>query len=86
MSTSLCAGPACKCVKLVTKINLFKPVNVEEVSSFMVEPESSCVQSSTGYWSMRNIQINWGTSSETVKIHVQALDNISQRVNHYIPF
>lgn len=86
MSFSICAGPACKCVKLVTKINLFKPVSIEEVSSFMNEPSTRCDRSASDYWSMRTVQINWGTSSELVTVHVIALNNVTQHVYSYVPF
>jgi hypothetical protein len=86
MSTTLCVNPICKCVRLVTKINLLRPASIEEISSFMREPGSRCEKNASDYWSMRTIQIDWGYSSEVITVHKVALDSINQEVIEYLPF
>ena len=86
MSTTLCVSPVCACKKLVTKINLFKPVDVEVINGFMRDTSGVCVQNASGYWDMRTVQINWGSSSELLTVHRLAVDSIIQEVNEDLPF
>jgi len=86
MNITPCANPVCNCMKLVIKINLLKPVVVEEISGFMVETNGVCTRRSLDYWDMRTLQINWGASSEVLTIHRLAMDEIVQLVFDDVPF
>jgi len=76
----------CECKRLAVKINLLKPREVAEVSGFMTETKGVCTQQAKEYWAMRTIQINWGTSSEVLTIHREALDDVLQHVTEDVPF
>lgn len=85
MSSTPCEH-ICECKKMLIKINLLKPVSVEEIESFMRAHSIICRKSASGYWDMRTIQIDWGKSSEIVSMHRDVLQRISQDVVLLVPF
>ena len=85
MITTICKQ-TCKCKKLTLKINLLKPVSVDEISSFMQKTNGVCDLMASAYWDMRTIQVNWGTSSEILTIHRRALEDVLQHVSEDVPF
>jgi len=86
MNIEQCMKTCCPCKRLALKINLLKPVSVEEVSGFMRETNGVCVMNAVAYWDMRTIQINWGVSSEVLTIHREALNDVLQHVSEDVPF
>ena len=85
MTTTICER-TCECKKLAVKLNLLKPVSIEEISSFMRKTNGVCSLNASAYWDMRTIQINWGTSSEILTIHRTALKDVLQYVTEDVPF
>ena len=76
----------CACKKLVTKINLFKPHYIEELSGFMQSCDNICHQSAADYYQMDYLRVVWGKTSDTYVIHRAVSDQIVQKVKGYMPF
>jgi hypothetical protein len=76
----------CECKKLVTKINLFKPHYIEEISGFMQSCDNICEQHAADYYKMEHLKVVWGTRSDTYVIHREVATQIVQKVIPYMPF
>jgi hypothetical protein len=86
MNLMQCGG-VCSCKQIVNKINLLKPMSIEEISWEVPNVVGKCTSQIT-YNPAKQLflNINWGTKTEVIIIHKMMSYGIKQAVTMYMPF